>query len=146
MKSTTRQHNKKRKKYRYIHTFLSLHFLTLRIIYNVIPQIQKKKNNRNSLSRFTFTHCIVQSWLQVFHIVIFVFLLNTLSPHTHTHIYSYQILNPKDISGMEDPKKCSKILIESTALDPDLYRLGHTKARVSLKKKKFLQTQISNRI
>ncbi|XP_069962501.1 myosin heavy chain, muscle isoform X13 [Bactrocera oleae] len=39
----------------------------------------------------------------------------------------YQILNPKDISGMEDPKKCSKILIESTELDPDLYRLGHTK-------------------
>lgn len=29
---------------------------------------------------------------------------------------------------MEDPKKCSKILIESTELDPDLYRLGHTKA------------------
>lgn len=50
---------------------------------------------------------------------------------TVQHIFPnrrYQILNPKDISGMEDPKKCSKILIESTALDPDLYRLGHTKA------------------
>lgn len=47
---------------------------------------------------------------------------------THFPTRSYQILNPKDISGMDDPKKCSKILIESTELDPDLYRLGHTKA------------------
>ena len=43
---------------------------------------------------------------------------------------SYQILNPKGIKGMEDPKKCSKVLIESTELDEDLYRLGHTKAWV----------------
>lgn len=42
--------------------------------------------------------------------------------------YSYQILNPKGIKGMEDPKKASKVLIESTELDADLYRLGNTKA------------------
>ncbi|XP_037817604.1 myosin heavy chain, muscle isoform X13 [Lucilia sericata] len=39
----------------------------------------------------------------------------------------YQILNPKGIKDLEDPKKCSKILIESTELDSDLYRLGNTK-------------------
>lgn len=43
---------------------------------------------------------------------------------------SYQILNPKGIKGLEDPKKASKILIESTELDADLYRLGNTKACV----------------
>lgn len=39
----------------------------------------------------------------------------------------YQILNPKGIKGIEDPKKCTKILIESTELDDDQYRLGNTK-------------------
>lgn len=43
--------------------------------------------------------------------------------------YSYQILNPKGIKGIEDPKKCTKILIESTELAEDQYRLGNTKAR-----------------
>lgn len=43
--------------------------------------------------------------------------------------YSYQILNPKGIKGIEDPKKCTKILIESTELNDDQYRLGNTKAR-----------------
>lgn len=43
-------------------------------------------------------------------------------------MHSYQILNPKGIVGMEDPKKCTKILIESTGLNEDLYRLGNTKA------------------
>lgn len=48
----------------------------------------------------------------------------------YTHFDSYQILNPKGIVGIEDPKKCTKILIESTELDPDQYRLGNTKACV----------------
>ena len=39
----------------------------------------------------------------------------------------YQILSPKGIRGIEDPKKASKILIESTELNEDLYRFGHTK-------------------
>ncbi|XP_069962507.1 myosin heavy chain, muscle isoform X18 [Bactrocera oleae] len=39
----------------------------------------------------------------------------------------YQILNPRGIKGLEDPKKASKILIESTELDEDQYRLGNTK-------------------
>ncbi|XP_054741862.1 myosin heavy chain, muscle isoform X23 [Anastrepha obliqua] len=39
----------------------------------------------------------------------------------------YQILNPKGIKDLSEDKKASKVLIESTELDPDLYRLGHTK-------------------
>ncbi|XP_033248652.1 myosin heavy chain, muscle isoform X19 [Drosophila miranda] len=39
----------------------------------------------------------------------------------------YQILNPKGIKGMDDPKKCTKVLIESTELADDQYRLGNTK-------------------
>ncbi|XP_023032262.1 myosin heavy chain, muscle isoform X35 [Drosophila tropicalis] len=39
----------------------------------------------------------------------------------------YQILNPRGIKDLDDPKKASKVLIESTELNDDLYRLGHTK-------------------
>ncbi|XP_033248637.1 myosin heavy chain, muscle isoform X4 [Drosophila miranda] len=39
----------------------------------------------------------------------------------------YQILNPAGIVGIEDAKKCGSILLESTGLDPDMYRIGHTK-------------------
>ncbi|XP_023175399.1 myosin heavy chain, muscle isoform X18 [Drosophila hydei] len=39
----------------------------------------------------------------------------------------YQILNPRGIKEVSDPKKASKVLIESTELNEDLYRLGHTK-------------------
>ncbi|XP_054083994.1 myosin heavy chain, muscle isoform X29 [Zeugodacus cucurbitae] len=39
----------------------------------------------------------------------------------------YQILNPRGIKEVSEDKKASKILIESTGLNEDLYRLGHTK-------------------
>ncbi|XP_016989393.1 myosin heavy chain, muscle isoform X18 [Drosophila rhopaloa] len=39
----------------------------------------------------------------------------------------YQILNPAGIVGVDDPKKCGSIILESTSLDPDMYRIGHTK-------------------
>ncbi|KPU73398.1 uncharacterized protein Dana_GF15360, isoform P [Drosophila ananassae] len=39
----------------------------------------------------------------------------------------YQILNPAGIAGVEDPKKCGALILESTTLDPDMYRIGHTK-------------------
>ncbi|XP_017056444.1 myosin heavy chain, muscle isoform X5 [Drosophila ficusphila] len=39
----------------------------------------------------------------------------------------YQILNPRGIKDLDCPKKASKVLIESTELNDDLYRLGHTK-------------------
>lgn len=44
---------------------------------------------------------------------------------------SYQILNPRGIKGIDDPKKCTKILVESTELNDDQYRLGNTKACIS---------------
>ena len=38
--------------------------------------------------------------------------------------------------GLEkDGKKCAEICLVTTALDPELYRLGHTKARQSFTKK-----------
>lgn len=43
-------------------------------------------------------------------------------------IYSYQILNPGGIVGIDDAKKCGALILESTSLDPDMYRIGHTKA------------------
>ncbi|XP_064546739.1 myosin heavy chain, muscle isoform X43 [Drosophila montana] len=39
----------------------------------------------------------------------------------------YQILNPGGIVGVDDPKKCGSLILESTTLDPDMYRIGHTK-------------------
>ncbi|XP_030241547.1 myosin heavy chain, muscle isoform X30 [Drosophila navojoa] len=39
----------------------------------------------------------------------------------------YQILNPGGIVGIDDPKKCGQLILESTTLDPDMYRIGHTK-------------------
>ncbi|XP_070074731.1 myosin heavy chain, muscle isoform X14 [Drosophila takahashii] len=39
----------------------------------------------------------------------------------------YQILNPAGIVGVDDPKKCGSLILESTSLDPDMYRIGHTK-------------------
>jgi myosin heavy chain 6/7 len=39
----------------------------------------------------------------------------------------YQILCPKQIAGVADPKKVAAILLESTGLAEDLFRLGNTK-------------------
>ncbi|XP_044252378.1 myosin heavy chain, muscle isoform X26 [Tribolium madens] len=39
----------------------------------------------------------------------------------------YKILNPAAVDKESDPKKCAGLILEATSLDPDLYRLGHTK-------------------
>ncbi|XP_030752183.1 myosin heavy chain, muscle isoform X37 [Sitophilus oryzae] len=39
----------------------------------------------------------------------------------------YKILNPSGASKESDPKKCADVILSSTSLDPELYRLGHTK-------------------
>ncbi|XP_023295457.1 myosin heavy chain, muscle isoform X14 [Lucilia cuprina] len=39
----------------------------------------------------------------------------------------YQIINPGGIVGVADIKKQSQLILESTPLDPDMYRIGHTK-------------------
>lgn len=43
--------------------------------------------------------------------------------------FSYQILAPGPMGLEKDGKKCAEICLNSTQLDPELYRLGHTKAR-----------------
>lgn len=43
--------------------------------------------------------------------------------------FSYQILAPGPMGLEKDGKKCAGICLETTGLDPELYRLGHTKAR-----------------
>lgn len=41
---------------------------------------------------------------------------------------SYQILCPKQIAGVADPKKVAGTILDSTGLAEDLFRLGNTKA------------------
>lgn len=51
---------------------------------------------------------------------------------------SYLILAPAIMQSEKDPKKSAGACLESTKLDPDFYRLGHTKARI-----KFLYNNFS---
>lgn len=46
---------------------------------------------------------------------------------------SYQILCPKLIQGVDDPKKVAAIILEQTGLADDTFRLGATKARFPFK-------------
>lgn len=41
---------------------------------------------------------------------------------------SYKILNPAAVTKESDPKKCAAHILDATGLDPENYRLGHTKA------------------
>lgn len=41
---------------------------------------------------------------------------------------SYKILDPKAVSHLTDPIKIAPIILDSTKLDPELFRLGNTKA------------------
>jgi myosin heavy subunit len=50
-------------------------------------------------------------------------------------IFSYKILNPKEVDQVGDPKKCGAVILDKVALDPELYRLGNTKACPFLEKK-----------
>lgn len=40
----------------------------------------------------------------------------------------YKILAAQAIAGVNDLQKVAKIILESTGLDPESYRLGNTKA------------------
>lgn len=42
---------------------------------------------------------------------------------------SYQILCPKQLQGVSDPKKAADIILQTTGLADDAFRLGATKAR-----------------
>lgn len=45
-----------------------------------------------------------------------------------TEISSYQILNPKEVEKVGDAFKSAPLILGATPLDPDMYRLGNTKA------------------
>lgn len=45
-------------------------------------------------------------------------------------VYSYLILAPGPMQTEKDLKKGAQICMESVHLDPEMYRLGHTKARI----------------
>lgn len=46
--------------------------------------------------------------------------------------FRYKILNPKAIVGVEDEKKVAEIILDASALEADLFRLGKTKAWSSI--------------
>lgn len=41
---------------------------------------------------------------------------------------SYKILNPTAVDKESDPKKIAEVILDSTGLDSETFRLGHTKA------------------
>lgn len=43
-------------------------------------------------------------------------------------INSYKILAPQAAEKESDPKKVAQVILDATGLDPESYRLGHTKA------------------
>lgn len=46
----------------------------------------------------------------------------------HCTPFRYKILNPGPVGKEPDVKKAAALILENTSLDPDMYRLGHTKA------------------
>lgn len=46
---------------------------------------------------------------------------------------SYQILAPTEMYNEKEPKNAAKLCFDKIGLDPDLYRIGHTKARKNTK-------------
>jgi myosin heavy subunit len=50
-------------------------------------------------------------------------------PITADHTLRYKIIAPAACEKAGgDPKKCAAAILEGAGLDPDQYRLGHTKA------------------
>lgn len=46
----------------------------------------------------------------------------------YVRTYSYQILAPQEMFHEKDPKKAAAGCFNKIGLDPELYRIGHTKA------------------
>lgn len=93
------------------------------------------KRQRAQASNRSYTHPIYttkqtqqQKWFQVYTIREQVERKKPSWIMIEISFCSYQILNPGGIVGIEDPKKCGQLILESTTLDPDMYRIGHTKA------------------
>ncbi|KZS10824.1 Myosin heavy chain [Daphnia magna] len=43
--------------------------------------------------------------------------------------HRYMILAPNEMKSEPDDRKAAKLCLEKVALDPEWYRIGHTKAR-----------------
>lgn len=54
---------------------------------------------------------------------------------------SYMILAPNEMKVIPDERKASQVCLETVKLDPDLYRIGHTKARNRLNPSWFIFTK-----
>lgn len=44
--------------------------------------------------------------------------------------YSYMILAPAIMTAEKEPKEAARKCLEAVELDPESYRIGHTKARL----------------
>jgi len=53
-------------------------------------------------------------------------------PRVPRYPFRYKILAPAAVDKAKEPKDAAAAVLESTGLDPDMYRLGHTKARFTL--------------
>ena len=49
-------------------------------------------------------------------------------------MFSYMILAPNEMQAEPDDRKSAGLCLDSVKLDPELYRLGHTKARIHITK------------
>lgn len=58
---------------------------------------------------------------------VMIFVLS-IQPNTTLSTTSYKILDPKAVSHLTDPMKIAPIILDSSKLDPELFRLGNTKA------------------
>lgn len=53
---------------------------------------------------------------------------NKTNKNSPKHHLSYLILNPGGVAGVTDLKKAAEVILISTGLDPETYRIGNTKA------------------
>ncbi|CAD7085898.1 unnamed protein product [Hermetia illucens] len=56
----------------------------------------------------------------------------------------YMILAPAIMTAEKDPKKAAAKCLESIGLDPESYRIGHTKAGIKFNKKNFVDNRKAN--
>lgn len=58
---------------------------------------------------------------------------------------SYMILAPAIMTSEKDPKEAARKCLESVALDPESYRIGHTKARGNIPSKNGFSMEVDQR-
>lgn len=75
-----------------------------------------------------FLYFFAQNHIQKYTLNTTTSILNWLQKSS-TPIFSYMILAPAIMTAETDQKKAAFKCFESVGLDPDSYRIGHTKAR-----------------